>query len=652
CTLATAKAGTPARDTENGRGGGGDNAGGTGGQGGFGGKNRDGGAGGGYLSSGQLTNTNNATAMDFSKQGGAGGLTGGAGGSGGAVNGGFGYGGGGGGIGILLNGERRGSGGGGGFSGGGGGNVGNEGNNGGGAGSFVNEAARSVVWDAGGTTNSPSDGSISYNFTGVFLDGTLIPFDFVGTYQDITIPITIDTLQNKFVSFTMKGADGGARNEGPGNRRGGGGGANISASFDIGFAAGKLNPGGTLRFIVGESGNSSNSSSFAGGGGGGGTGILYLPPGVAEDDDCPSVETPTLNIGQSCWTILAVAGGGGGATADGVNGRQGIRANDGPEGLPGAFVNNNIGSGGRAQYSTDESKYNNGGGGGYRGDGSLDSYRGRRGGFTGGAGGSGDGKKIGGGFGYGGGGSGYNNGSTTEEGAGAGGGGGYTGGSGNTDGAGGGAGSYVNPDHRDASITRSSSDLSPDNGFIIMQFPPCPPGAPEARCISAFEVEIEGSEDFTLIPDSVNNGSFDVNDPPLPLTYQICRPFDGGLACTDDWGFECDNEFGDPPTTYVLKVSNGVAEATCSFVVTIVQGELDTIVCPAPVTVAAEDCQDFVFLEPQQLPACENTLSTTIFTQDGRLDNDNINFFDSQDGRLLKRFELGTNTVTYFATAL
>ena len=67
----------------------------------------------------------------------------------------------------------------------------------------------------------------------------------------------------------------------------GGKGAKVLGYFPIGTQAGEIPPEATLRFLIGQNGQSS-------GGGGGGTGLAVKDPDTDE------------------WTLLVVAGGGGG----------------------------------------------------------------------------------------------------------------------------------------------------------------------------------------------------------------------------------------------------------------------------------------------------------------------------------------------------
>ncbi|MDN3633154.1 HYR domain-containing protein, partial [Neolewinella lacunae] len=119
----------------------------------------------------------------------------------------------------------------------------------------------------------------------------------------------------------------------------GGRGNSVEAGFKVATSgAGTLRPGGTLRFILGERGESStvNGTLSVGktvGGGGGGSALLYRAPGTSN------------------WTLLLVGGGGGGGTATtgvgfcvATNGGNGVEGN--AEGLFGAGGEGNAGGGG------------------------------------------------------------------------------------------------------------------------------------------------------------------------------------------------------------------------------------------------------------------------------------------------------------------
>ncbi len=248
------------------------------------------------------------------------------------------------------------------------------------------------------------------------------------------------------MTFTVKGGDGGRASvqqnapSGPYEVCGsaGGRGALITASFDIGSGQGELEPGGTLRFIVGAGGGTDVTMPLflrvppAAGDGGGGSAVLYRPPGVASNN-C------------SDWRILVVAGGGGGAHQNmGLQGcsqdEQGGDASLTTDGSDGGGNNGGDGGlglvGGGGSCGTLNSNPVSGGGGGRTAGGGSCS-------FAGGAGcpnGSGAGV-----FGFGGGG--LSNTELLTAKRGGGGGGGYAGGGGGGDSeAGGGGGSYVDSD--------------------------------------------------------------------------------------------------------------------------------------------------------------------------------------------------------------
>ena len=120
------------------------------------------------------------------------------------------------------------------------------------------------------------------------------------TSQDIIIPNTSQ------LTISLRGGDGGDVDFGkPCNTLiRGGGGASVAATFKVGSTGEALRPGGKLRIFVGQSGQTRNVTCANGGrvsgAGGGSSAILYLPPGKSA-------------TGLS-WQLLAIAGGGGGAT--------------------------------------------------------------------------------------------------------------------------------------------------------------------------------------------------------------------------------------------------------------------------------------------------------------------------------------------------
>ncbi|MEZ6084406.1 MAG: hypothetical protein R3E58_10820 [Phycisphaerae bacterium] len=260
---------------------------------------------------------------------------------------------------------------------------------------------------------------------------------FTGAYEEFTIPATNPPT---YLQLTVFGGDGGDAYAGQNLEcfaRGGQGGT-AEAIFRVGYGFNELEPGGTIRFIVGGEGTideNDNGGSHGGGGGspvatsggGGGSGVIYRAPG---------------NSSNACgadWIVLVAAGGGGGATQGSgfgcVNGHDGGNAQTGECGRDGA---GSTGGDGGCDGQEGENGGSNGGGGGAGAYGeSGSSGAAGKGCPTGGDGGT-DGTD--GGWGFGGGG--YASGSHS------GGGGGYSGGGGgggNLVNEGGGGGSYVSP---------------------------------------------------------------------------------------------------------------------------------------------------------------------------------------------------------------
>lgn len=255
-----------------------------------------------------------------------------------------------------------------------------------------------------------------------------------GTYQDFKVPDNFGGA----IYFRMFGADGGFGKAQLDDKclAKGGGGVEIFQELIVGDGDNEIPAGSTIRFIVGEKGESESTNGGIvwgerEGGGGGGTGIL-----AKINDE---------------WIILSVAGGGGGGYAKVFNG---ICATVTEHGHSGTTSENGTGSGraggkdgGGGEGAGDTDGGHAGGGGGYKTDGygaSNDEDSGRAGWLdydSGGApeGGAGGTSGSRGGFGFGGGGVGE---------SGAGGGGGYSGGgSGYDEGEGGGGGSWVNKDY-------------------------------------------------------------------------------------------------------------------------------------------------------------------------------------------------------------
>lgn len=275
-------------------------------------------------------------------------------------------------------------------------------------------------------------------------------------YVDYSIPTGIE---GELV-FTLNGGDGGRRVVPNLCIKKGGEGATARLIFAVGDGPNKLKPGGTIRFVIGEKGQSLKNNRTTAGGGGGGTAVLYKAPGASIS--C-SDEIPSLNLSNAnnCWVILGVAGGGGGAYASGLcDGAAGQGGRSGTSGGDGAGPSG--GTGGTGGHGGIQGS-GSGGGGGYlsRGTSNGDG-EGGAGYFTGGAGGF-SGNTNEGGFGYGGGGG---HGPIA-----AGGGGGFSGGGGG--GAynrGGGGGSFANSAAIFSEIEGGGSTRRPRNGYVDYQF--------------------------------------------------------------------------------------------------------------------------------------------------------------------------------------
>ena len=271
---------------------------------------------------------------------------------------------------------------------------------------------------------------------------------------------------------TVRGGDGGRARAyaqiGSNQTGDGGGGALITAQFQIDpTATGALRPGGVIRFIVGNQGESNSTDDSSAAGGGGGTAVLYRAP---ED--------------AATWEILVVAGGGGGGASStrisdtfGQDGRDASITVDGSDGKGQGNANGRDGGiDGGAGVSSD---FGRGGGGGSYHEDSLTSNvwlwdsAGRKGGNSGGNGGVAVDLGSYGGFGYGSGGGSFVD--DDERVARGGGGGGYSGGgaggnNGSGDGAGGGGGSFVNAIAISSSINSRNGDR--ENGTIIYEAQP------------------------------------------------------------------------------------------------------------------------------------------------------------------------------------
>ncbi|MCB9849204.1 MAG: exo-alpha-sialidase [Phycisphaerales bacterium] len=254
---------------------------------------------------------------------------------------------------------------------------------------------------------------------------------FTGDYQDFDIPVTNPP---DFIRFTVYGADGGDAVAGGDSqcRADGGSGATVKAVFRIGTAPEALEPGGTIRFVVGQKGGDRyqlNGTTVAAGGGGGGSGVLYRPPG-ATSSDC-----------GDGWAVIAAAGGGGGAYQSTYLGFCKAK-HPGGNARTSTCGGNGGGSNGGAGGCNGQAGESGGSGYGQGGAGAYENSEGSEKGCPdGGFAGSGTTFGADGGWGFGGGGAGRIGGIAQP---GAGGGGGYSGGGGGRiNREGGGGGSFV-----------------------------------------------------------------------------------------------------------------------------------------------------------------------------------------------------------------
>lgn len=143
------------------------------------------------------------------------------------------------------------------------------------------------------------------NYAQTLVEGSFQTINASGAYEDYTIPTGTEGLS---LILYLRGADGGKRDYSVGTVKGGQG-ALATARFPIGYGANELNPGGTIRFIVGVRGNNNgDNNSFRGGGGGGGTGVLYTT------NPASTLVSVSISSASSRWILLGVAGGGGGAS--------------------------------------------------------------------------------------------------------------------------------------------------------------------------------------------------------------------------------------------------------------------------------------------------------------------------------------------------
>ncbi|MCP4122421.1 MAG: hypothetical protein GY751_11760, partial [Bacteroidetes bacterium] len=412
-----------------------------------------------------------------------------------------------------------------------------------------------------------------------------------GSYTDYIIPTTISPEGTSIPSnlglleFYLVGGDGGRRKVNTlfGNcQKKGGGGAKVSVSFRVGTLHGELEPGGTIRFVPGKKGNSHTGGGVNGAGGGGGSGILYKPPVVSGNGSCTgnidgeNKPVPSQDFADdgTCWILLAVAGGGGGAYSDGAcGGSHGKNGNSGENGSRGHYTSEIGDPGGSNGNGGGHGFENTGGGGGYRGHGrgAQRDVRGKAGAMNGGNGGNGEHH---GGFGYSGGGNGGENG---------GGGGGFSGGAGGGRyGGGGGAGSFVNEFGINETKTSGDHDGTPDDGYISYNFSVDESGGyPVAKCRRVV-VNMNGQVTQGVNPGMADNGSYDPDG--LPITKQICG-LGGNGFCGSGRVITC-SDVG-KNITQILKVSNGAHTATCNFSIEVEAGTPE-LTCPSDITVALD----------------------------------------------------------------
>ncbi len=473
-------------------------------------------------------------------------------------------------------------------------------------------------------------------------------------YRDFTIPSNYDpNTEFNQITFALRGGDGGRRRVQGICTEPGGKGARVDASFEIGYGEGKLKPGGTIRIIVGEQGRSLKSGGLAGAGGGGGSAILYSDP----DLDGNACKEEDFNIASSewdttCWIILAVAGGGGGAYASGgcAQPSSGKPGNGGSNGTDGKGAT--AGAGGTNGKGGDIGDGYGSAGGGYRPIIGASVASGHYGALDGGNGGSSDGEAPGfyvrGGYGFGGGGAGLRTFLIVR----GGGGGGYSGGGyGSQYEGGGGGGSFANShatsfDKRDGNGT----DRTPNNGYVsyFLNNNSDLADAPNAVCQDT-TVYIIGEEQ-TINAAEVAFNSTDPNG--RPLTY--C--FDFGDVCSPNIGFDC-FDLGDEEV-YTVRVDNGLNSSTCTVNLEIQQGTPGNLDCPGAQTISVTDCDGILingqtnpgegqlFFAPFEFPTCEYSLGYYIQRPDGSLDTNHLNDH-ATTGIQIDTFQLGTSLVVY-----
>lgn len=292
------------------------------------------------------------------------------------------------------------------------------------------------------------------------------------------------------ITVTAHGADGGKGAvvcEGSLHTAAGGAGARVSAGFSIGQGPGQLQPGGRLRLVVGQQGESrSKTDASAVGGGGGGTALLYQ------------------STDESEWTILLVAGAGGGGAQHIASSNQDIFCSNTEPGQGGRDAETGGGSNGGTNGAGGFSLLGSGGGGAFS---EGHPFGGAPGFPAGGKGSKPFVSQAAGGFGFGGGGS--------TLGIAAGSGGGYSGGGGvyidDNDNiitlGGGGGGSFLTSAFTLTKPVKiaGSTTLSPQDGSVVIDVINSPP---VARCLHP-QVVLDAQGLGSLSIDAVDAGSTD-----------------------------------------------------------------------------------------------------------------------------------------------
>ena len=332
--------------------------------------------------------------------------------------------------------------------------------------------------------------------------------------------------------------------------------------------------------IVGRDGaNGRSRQDAAGSGGGGGTGLLYHAPGASITCSTPST---SLADASSCWVILAVAGGGGGAgeIAPGRSGVIGTCGGTGFSGGGGATGGDGgcSGNGGDPGSASNQANSTGAGGGGHSGDGGgiVGSARGRAGKFTGGAGGAGDGEKRRGGYGYGGGGSG------NMAKPGGGGGGGFSGGGGGgKEVGGGGGGSFANSAAIESILEAGELDGTPNNGRFYYEFSSFDPTSPKALCKDISVTLSNGS--YTLTGSEIDDNS--VAEPGESIAPFILRKIGGVNVPLPSISFDC-NDIGEKQVTLQVISTSGKKDK-CVALVEVQDDVAPTVTCGTNFPIAA-----------------------------------------------------------------